>query len=1328
MKLRTLLLTFVAMLTSVAAMAQITSGNVYRIVNLSYETVASEQLGNNAVSCSNKGTIEDYEQLWKITESANGSYTFQNVFTKRYLKFNNNRNGVFTTTTTPNYLYIADNSSQFPGGYTIAAVSGSTWVMHCDGSSQCVPWNNDEKPSNWYFEEVAFTSEDYAKAEDIYTKLINVLVNKSSIIAAASKYFTDNTGTALTDAYAAMSDEDFAAAMVADGLPEDLQEIILKIKNNSWDTVKREKEFRVYDYKPYSDVNKWANVLYTRLYSPIDNPTGICTQNSKQCLYIWVEDVPANTTIEIAEIAKTGYFGTNTQLKAGLNIVSSSLSNGFLYVRYICETDTAGAKLADYPAVKVHIENGYVNGFWSKERGHTNADWVYMQQHMFQNEDAIQAKGIYTLLNFRKKEFIQNDENGLACPEKISELIDIWDFYNGTQQKYMMLDKYYAWFNNLQLAMSDDSGFMDAGNHRTHYNNNTLTTIACVEMMMRDAGQAWGPLHEIGHNNQYAFEIVGTSEVSNNALANIVNFERGTHTSRGNGLVNQIKDFENKIPYVLRGEKMYGSKLFSMTRMYYQLFLYFHAAGKCPDFYPRLFERLRYDRLKGWSITSSDAVDANGYHINSVNAKYDQLKFAEICCEITQTDLSEFFEAWGFFIPMKNGYVGDYGHHYVYLLQEDIDASKKKMQQYAKKGGQIMFLEDRVRPSKKKKSPLNDDEEGYRADYSDEVKVGDTREVGYYGQWEDCIDESVKAEGYYYISTGKVITIVEAENAKGALGFKLYDAETGELLTYTDRRNMSIPMHAQGKDIIVAAAQADGTNYNVPSAAEGPVSLQKELLDNKLNQAVLLANNKAVNGNEIGKYAPAALEKLSQLVDAADAAYSNNDTSVHSFGEWAALLDEEYNNVVANTAALNIIKEDCKYRLESASKSKYYFEQTSGNMLISKYDDPTTNEALLWSFESTGKPYEYYMKANDGKYISNLVQGQYAYASTTSKSEAVKFEIGYTSNGRTYIYATGNSGLALSIDSKGYVIGGNASSNTGQWKVYIAEDNAAEFEETEFAYQLAKAKTILTETSDIDSIAKGNVEYMNDNIYSLSTELRDNIINLYNVYTAAEAAASTPAEYYAQIMNLRGAIAKINGQYTITAPRVIKDGKLFWYTIKNNADNYYWSSTATQVASVYLGDNAPADSELYCFVPYGNGQMNLFSKGMEKYVYKHKPAMGTSNYLATRLDSKASLVIATTFDINKRAFKITADGTDIQSQSSKPALKNKSSQATTWEIKLVSIEEDLDYFDQVTAIGEVVVEDGEINGSDEMYDIFGRKVTAPTKNNIYIKGNKKIIF
>jgi hypothetical protein len=138
--------------------------------------------------------------------------------------------------------------------------------------------------------------------------------------------------------------------------------------------------------------------------------------------------------------------------------------------------------------------------------------------------------------------------------------------------------------NNKQLAMSDDNGFMDASAYRTHYNNNTLSTIVNYDLLIADAGSSWGPNHEIGHTNQYAFQIVGTSEVSNNALTNFAIFDQGTHVSRGNNMYNQILDFENKVPYVVRGESMYGSKLFSMTRMYFQLFLYFHAAGKDTTF------------------------------------------------------------------------------------------------------------------------------------------------------------------------------------------------------------------------------------------------------------------------------------------------------------------------------------------------------------------------------------------------------------------------------------------------------------------------------------------------------------------------------------------------------------------------------------------------------------------------------------------------------------------------------------------------------------------------------------------------------------------------
>ena len=141
----------------------------------------------------------------------------------------------------------------------------------------------------------------------------------------------------------------------------------------------------------------------------------------------------------------------------------------------------------------------------------------------------------------------------------------------------------------------------------------------------------------------------------------------------------------------MRGE------VFSKTRMYWQLYLYFHAAGHDTTFYPRLFEYLRETPL---STTSG------------VNGKFNQLRFAEACCEIAQMDLSEFFEVWGFFEPMNNAHVGDYQDYYVTLSAEDAEASRARMQQYNKKGGHLIFIEDRVKPSKR-----TDGVDGYRLDY-----------------------------------------------------------------------------------------------------------------------------------------------------------------------------------------------------------------------------------------------------------------------------------------------------------------------------------------------------------------------------------------------------------------------------------------------------------------------------------------------------------------------------------------------------------------------------------------------------------------------------------
>lgn len=1324
MKLKSLLTAFFVMLATFA-MAQVEDGKVYRIVSSKYDNkVVSESPIKNTLSCTPKGDAKSYQEMWKFTAAEDGRFTIQNVYTQRYVQYETGRNVQWKTGLTETRFAVTENAA-LKGNYNIDLTAGTNWGMHCDGSSNIVPWSYGPEEgkvtgTEWTFEEVTITEEEMAAAYTEYQYFINTLDNASTIKATVENLFQDNACTTLKAEYAAMSDDELVAAMP--GVPTDLQQAVLKIKNDTW--AAREKEFRVYDYKPYSEPQEWFNILYTRLYSPIDNPTGICSSSNKSYIYVFVDEIPEGTYITLREVPGTHYFGNDTPLEEGLNIIPATITNGVHYIRYICDTHTGfdgpsktgPKKLADYPAVKIHIEGGYVNGFWSKERGHTNEDWVYMQQNMFKNPDAIQAKGDYTLLSFRKAEFIQApNEWGMGCPEKITELISLWDFWNKTQQKFMALDKYYEYFNNLQLAMSDDTGFMDAGNHRTHYNNNTLNTICNYDLLLADAGSTWGPNHEIGHNNQYVFEIVGTSEVSNNAFANMVTFEQGTHTSRGQSMNNQILDFENKVPYVLRGEGLYGTKLFSMTRMYFQLFLYAHAAGKCPDFYPRLHEKLRYDRLIGWSVGSSDEMDENGFYINSVNALNDQLKFAEACCEILQMDLSEFFEAWGFFIPFKNGFVGDYGHHWVYLLEEDAKASKARMQKYEKKGGHLMFLEDRIRKSPRKVSPFCDGT-GYRENYADweGERIG---EVGDFGQWMDYVDETVKAQGYYYaVSNGKVI-IKEAEGASGALGFKLYNADTNELLTFTNRKEMMIPVSAEGANLKVVAAQADGTDYVVPNAAEGPEEMQLAALEGSLLNARVIINKKAKSNTIVGYYYPEAIADLEAVYKEALAAKENGDTSKYSYAEWSVMLDDERNKVLENPDARILIKEAATFTMRKA------VSPLNGRYVDGGYPTATSTTAadgdINWIIEYAGKAGEYYMKnVSSGYYITNISMNKNVFTETQKQEDAVKFNVGYNTDGWVLFTMVENADVAIGMDGNGTVLGVAVNDGNAQWRVDIKEDNSAEFYKNTLNELATEANYRITEVLNLDSLQTMNI--FNENIIVKDNNLNTYALNLLDTYyeVTEKIEGATVVEMQKFVNTLRKQLADIEGKYIVTAPIATEGERVVWYYIISNKNDKFASifsgSTASNKDRVTMTDEVD-DFALWSFASTGKaGEYKVYNAGNEGFMYKN----GT-NKIHTSAE-KDYLPVAITYDTNNGGLLLTSGGKTIYDTGT---YMNISSTKTYWRLDIALIETNKEVADIITSIESVLPE---ANGNSAIYDLSGRRVQNPTRG-IFIQNGKKVL-
>ena len=1346
MKLKTLFLALLVMFSGVV-MAQVESGKVYRIVSAKYGTVITASPVSQSLTCVTKGGESDYQQMWKFEEASDGKFYIMNVFSGRYVQNETGTNVLFKTGTAKVAFAVTENAS-LKGKYNIdASGRAGGWGLHCASNADVVPWSNgpndgEASGTEWVFEPVSITEAEITAAQQEYAAYNNVLSNRPAIIDLVNDLFSDKAGTVLKSQYASMSDDALLAVM--EGVPAELQQAVLKVKNNSWATEAREnlseKNFRVYDYKPYSNPDRWKDILYHRPFNRINNPTGICSTSDKGFVYVFVDEIPAGTTMYLAEMNGTSYFGTDTELVEGLNIVPSSCKDGVLYIRYNCDTHTGfdvasksgPKKLSDYPAVKVHIEGGYVNGFWSKERGHDNNDWVYMRDNMFKNPMAVQAVGDNSMLDFRTYEFLKE------CPDNIVGVMKLWDFWNERQRWYMNLDDYYDYFNNKQLAMSDDGGFMDAGNYRTHYNNNTLGTIVNYNLLLADGGSTWGPLHEIGHTNQYAFEIVGTSEVSNNALANFTLFDIGTHTSRGNNLENQILDFENNVPYVVRGEKKYGQKLFSMTRMYFQLFLYFHAAGKNPDFYPTLFEELRADKLVGWSTTSQKnhgggecngdgdhPMDANGYVLGSMDAKHDQLKFVEKCCSIAQMDLTEFFESWGFFIPMKNAYVGDYGHHHVYLHQEDIDACKARISQYPKKGGHLMFIEDRIRPSKKMASAINSNTNGYRADYSWEVPAGAS--TGLYGQWEDYIDESVKAQGYYYaISEGKV-TIVKDANASGALGFKLYDKESGKLLTFTNKESMKIPVPYMNNELVVRAAQADGNDYEVPHASQGPESMQRSALEKSLDAAKKYTWRKATTGTEIGYFYPAEVAYLTEIYNAAKKAFDNNDTSERSYAEWSVMLDNECKRLVTTEGTRVLFEEGMTVKIQSLSKGGWLLTNTYSGIVAHSNTTQVKTESQ-WSVEYAGAEGVYYLRNGDGRYVSPVSNNEIVYADAYTTSTAARFTIEYTEDGNLYFTTQdGENVIALGVGSNNVtvdganrpaVVGMAMTDKASQWYAYVLTNNSAEFYKQELENAVAEARFVITEVLDLNNLNTMNI--FNSSIIVKDRNLEQYAVDLYNLYTTVVADIDNAKLHKSYLMQFRALLKRIEGTYAVSAPISTKGETIAWYRLMDNNSGEYLSVNTSKEDRLTLADEySLSDNELWAFAPTGRqNEFKVYNCGLAGYI-SNKDGENASHLYITE-DIKPLTVV---YDSEKNAVTLFDGEKYLRKQSSNVNLGTKS-YALYWSLELVSIEENEELADIITIV-ESVLEEGDSNA--DCYDLSGRKVENPGKG-IYIQNGKKVIL
>ena len=809
--------------------SELKEGAYYRIVSTQYGTYATE-VDNDVKGLTLDAT--NYGQYWQLAKSSTG-YSFQNVLTQNYIQPQSNQSWLYRTAASKATLYPARTSDKWMYYWTIANASGGSRGMHTDASKNVVQWSTDADASKWAFVEVELNAEDIEKARQSQEAYNELVKNIPTIQGHLDNLFQDKACTTLKTDIQALTDEQLAANGDFAALNAEMKAQVLKIKNNTWQqftnkttnyTAGYEKFFRIYDYQIYSNCDEmYREFVMSNAFGRLSGPTGIVA-NPGDIIYIYVDKNPeAECKLALESVGTDGVAGNHatgslTTLKEGLNVFSSS-QKVMLYILH--QLNNVKKYLADYPPIKVHIEGGQLNGYWDATRGMTNADWKLLQQ------DLLKAS---PFLNLKTKHLVFQMDADLvlkAEPNEIEGLMRIWDQIPANEDRYMGVEDFEGRYNNIWNVYSGASSYMHSTTRGTWYTESTIPSIMNYNNM-RQPGSLWGPSHEIGHNHQGSINVCGTTESSNNLFSNINTFEQGIQTSRcylpsdnfnalASSITNNGTTYES-IPWV-------GRDIWNTTRMFFQLYLYFHVQHHDDNFLPNLFRMMRkkpFSKNSGWDSTTPFTYTENGETktgtgANTTYGKNDYLHLAKMICDVAQADLSEFFESFGMFVPVNNFHVGDYANYLVTTTQADIDAAKKYMQKYPKKLGNIMFIDDHILPMK----PADADNifeglpqtGGKRTNnltqHNNSLPVGD---VGDYEDFDGRTEYEVNAD--YFMLSGNDIEF----KGTGYIGHKFYDLN-GNLIWATNSTKTTLPAKLRNlgvENFYVVAAQANMADVPCP--------------------------------------------------------------------------------------------------------------------------------------------------------------------------------------------------------------------------------------------------------------------------------------------------------------------------------------------------------------------------------------------------------------------------------------------------------------------------------------------------------------------------------
>lgn len=789
--------------------------NEYIVIRDIYNTVMTEDYSDGRVGTAERNA-QKFNQCWKLVpvEGKEGYYQIQNAVTKHYINlagFNSVNYAIDSPTDGGFKIAEVSNYTRFSTHFEMLKNNNLNHALH-SSRNRVLVWNSYAKDGStasiWTFEHANITEADLTAAIQDYHNLREEYNEAGNNATALSQFFEDAACTTLKSAYKSVTDDALKTAMTESGIHSTtLQNMAIKIKNNSW--ADWEQIFRVRKVEPYTNPDTWNGILKIGyVYTRLSNPTGIWS-NTHQMLYVFVgDDIPEGASVNLIQVKQSDQQGDSQQLHKGMNAILTN-NECALYINYEVSTSDAAdsKKWRDYPDLSIHIEGGVVDGYFDANREgiNTNEAWKQMVAKGMFSKPFAMMKGrniIYQMNSTLTKEYV---------PQKMREIVDFWDWMVDVQHSLMAVNEYKDRWHSVLGFYSCTYNFMFASSYGTYYNESTLKDILVYDTMVTGGGSLWGPAHEVGHIHQGLINMIGCTEISNNLFSQAVVHLNGKTSTRLNG--RKFRDVANNYAagysWLDYGRKN-GNEIWDCNTLYLKLYLYYEVQKHHPGFFCELFRRLRKDPLN----------HSKGSQANPTPASGDYLKFAVKCAEVAQEDLSEFFEAYGFFRPYDLKYVDDYGNYYVTCTQEMADDAKAKIKACGKPNGNILFVENHIKhePQQDHDGNLLYDAQGnvlLRTDYNDQDAVGKCGDVGSYSEYV----AGNYANGYTYTRSGNTITMT----GEGAVGYKVYDNE-GNLLYFSNCNTFTLPQSVvnklaeSGKSMVLKVAQADGTDVVLPKA------------------------------------------------------------------------------------------------------------------------------------------------------------------------------------------------------------------------------------------------------------------------------------------------------------------------------------------------------------------------------------------------------------------------------------------------------------------------------------------------------------------------------